>query len=110
MKVKAGLRFARVGPIKARMVADAIRGKSINDALERLSCVEKKSSNIIKKLLNSAVANAEQKQAIDVDNLFIKTITVDGGPVYKRTLPRAQGRASLIRKRTSHIKIVLDEK
>ncbi len=110
MEVKATLKFGRVGTQKARVVADYVRGKDVNTALKDLAFMDKKPAVMIKKLIESAVANAEQKQAIDIDNLFVKTITVDGGPSYKRWLPRAQGRATLIRKKSSHINVILDER
>ncbi len=74
------------------------------------SWINKKSGILIKKLVESAVANAEQKQVIDVDNLFVKTIWVDAGPQMKRYMPKAQGRASEIRKKLSHINVVLEER
>ena len=95
---------------KARLVADQIRGKDVNDALRTLAFMPKKSAEIMKKLLESAVANAEQKKVIDIDNLYVKTLFVDKGPDMKRFRPRAQGRAFEIRKKTSHINIVLDER
>ncbi|MCB0393095.1 MAG: 50S ribosomal protein L22 [Bdellovibrionales bacterium] len=110
MEVKATLRFVRVGAQKARLVADLVRGKDVNSALKELTFLEKKTAGIIKKLIESAVANAEQKQSIDVDNLYVKTITVDGGPMYKRWMPRAQGRATPILKKSSHINVILDER
>jgi large subunit ribosomal protein L22 len=110
MNVKASLNFARVGCQKARLVADVIRGKDVNQALRALTFMEKKSAGLFKKLLESAVANAEQKNVIDVDNLFVKTIYVDMGPSIKRFRPRAQGRAFMVRKKMSHIHLVLGEK
>lgn len=110
MEVKASLRYTRVGAQKARLVADLIRGKDVNQALKTLKFLDKKSAGIITKLLKSAVANAEQNKVIDVDNLYVKTIYVDAGPVLKRFTPRAQGRAAEIRKKTSHINLVLDER
>lgn len=110
MEVTAKLKFARVGAQKARLVADQIRGKDVNDALRTLTFMPKKSAEFMKKLLESAVANAEQKKVIDIDNLYIKTLCVDKGPDLKRFRPRAQGRAFQIRKKTSHINIVLDER
>jgi large subunit ribosomal protein L22 len=109
MEVRARLRFARLGPRKARLVADLIRGKRSEEALNVLSFTKKAAAKIILKLLKSAVANATQKKNIDVDRLFIKKITVDQGPTMKRFQPRALGRATMIRKRTSHITIILDE-
>jgi large subunit ribosomal protein L22 len=87
-----------------------VRGKAIQDALNILRFSPQKTAPILTKLLNSAVANAEQKGVSDVDQLYIKTVTVDQGPVLKRFLPRAMGRASRIRKPTSHITVVLDVK
>lgn len=110
MEVTAKLKFVRSGAQKTRLVADAIRGKNVNDAMRTLSFMPKKAADIIKKLLESAVANAEDKKVIDVDNLYVKTICVDQGPVYKRFRPRAQGRAFQVRKKTSHINLVLDER
>jgi len=110
MEVKASLKFARVGAQKTRLVADMVRGKSVNDAIRILSFEGKKPAEMIQKLVESAVANAEEKQVIDVDNLYIKEILVDKGPFLKRFRPRAQGRAFIIKKKTSHIKLVLDER
>jgi large subunit ribosomal protein L22 len=110
MEVKAQLKFGRLTARKTRLVADMIRGKNINQAIKILSFTPRKSARIVKKLVESAVANAEQKQVIDVDNLYIKEIWVDKGPDIKRFMPRAQGRASMIRKKQSHINVVLDER
>ena len=110
MEVKARLRFVRVGPRKARLVADMIRGKGSEEALNVLTFTKKAVAKILLKLLKSAIANATQKKNIDVDRLYIKKITVDQGPTMKRFQPRALGRATTIRKRSSHINIVLDEK
>ncbi|MCX8117932.1 MAG: 50S ribosomal protein L22 [Desulfobacterota bacterium] len=110
MEVRARLRFVRVAPRKARLVADLIRGKGTEEAVQILSFTKKMAAKIVLKLLKSAIANATQKKNIDIDRLFVKRITVDQGVTWKRYLPRALGRATLIRKRTSHITIVLDEK
>ena len=110
MEVKASLRFARVGAQKARLVADEIRGKDINEALRILVFMKKKTADLMKKLIESAVANAEVKQVIDVDNLYVKTVYVDEGPTMKRVRPRAQGRAFQVKKKLSHINLVLGEK
>ncbi|OGP96130.1 MAG: 50S ribosomal protein L22 [Deltaproteobacteria bacterium RBG_16_47_11] len=109
MEVKAKLRFTRIAPRKARLVADLIRGKKSEEALNLLTFTPKAAARIIIKLLKSAIANATQKK-IDVDRLYVKVITVDQGPTMKRFMPRAMGRATTIRKRTSHITIVLDER
>lgn len=110
MEVKAKLSYARIGSQKARLIADMVRGKDVNDVVRFLSYENKKAGKMILKLVQSAVANAEQKQVIDVDNLYLKTICVDEGPHIKRFMPRAQGRATEIKKRTSHIRVVLDER
>ena len=110
MEVNAKLKNASVGTFKARLVADFVRGKNVNEAIRSLTFMKKKSALMIKKLIESAVANAEQKQVIDVDNLYVKTITVDEGPFLKRFRPRAQGRASGIKKKTSHINVILAER
>ncbi len=110
MEVTAILNYARVGAQKARLVADQVRGKDVNEAIKLLSFSSKKSAVMIKKLIESAVANAEQKKVMDVDNLFVKTICVDQGPSLKRFRPRAQGRAFGVRKKTSHINVILAER
>ncbi|PLX87932.1 MAG: 50S ribosomal protein L22 [Desulfuromonas sp.] len=110
METQAKLKNVRLSPRKARLVVDMVRGKAIQDALNILRFSPQKTAPILTKLLNSAVANAEQKGVSDVDQLYIKTVTVDQGPVLKRFLPRAMGRASRIRKPTSHITVVLDVK
>lgn len=106
----AKLRFVRISPRKARLVADLIRGKGSEEALNILIFTRKAAARILVKLLKSAIANATQKKTIDVDRLYVKKITVDQGPTMKRFTPRALGRATTIRKRTSHINMVLDEK
>ena len=110
MEASAKLSSARLSPRKTRLVADMVRGKKIQDALNILRFSPQPSAKLISKLLSSAVANAEQKGASDVDRLFVKSIFVDGGAVLKRFVPRAMGRASKIRKPTSHISVVLAEK
>jgi large subunit ribosomal protein L22 len=98
-----------VSPRKVRIVADLIRKKNVNEASGLLTYMPQKSAFLLKKLLDSAIANARQKKYIDVDNLYVKSIMVDGGPVLKRFMPRAMGRATKIRKRLSHITLILDE-
>ncbi|MFB3886872.1 MAG: 50S ribosomal protein L22 [Thermodesulfobacteriota bacterium] len=109
MEIRARLRFVRVGPRKARLVADLIQGKGSEEALNILTFTKKSAARILTKLLKSAIANATQKKTIDVDKLYVKKIAVDQGPTMKRFQPRALGRATMIRKRTSHITLVLDE-
>jgi len=110
MEVKASLNFARIGCQKARLVADVIRGKDVNEAIRNLTFMKQKGAGLIKKLIESAVANAENKKTIDIDNLFVKSIWVDMGPSMKRFRPRAQGRAFQVKKKLSHINVVLEEK
>ncbi|AHI06686.1 50S ribosomal protein L22 [Bdellovibrio bacteriovorus W] len=110
MEVKASLNNARVGAQKARLVVDLVRGKDVNEAVKILTFLNKKSAGMVKKLIESAVANAEHKKVMDIDNLYVKAIWVDQGPVLKRFRPRAQGRAFGVRKKTSHINVVLEEK
>ncbi len=110
MRVSASLKFVRMGSMKARLVADAVRGRPVSEAISRLSMIDRKPARLIRTLLDSAIANAEYKQSIDVGSLYVKAINVDQGPHLKRQMPRARGRASLIRKKTSHIKIVLEER
>ena len=110
MEVKASLKYARVGCQKARLVVDLVRGKDVNEAVKTLTFLNKKTAGMVKKLIESAVANAEYKKVMDVDNLYVKAIWVDQGPVLKRFRPRAQGRAFGVRKKTSHINVVLEEK
>lgn len=107
MEAKAILKYVRTSPRKTRLVADMVRGKKVNDALNILAFTNKKPAKVIKKLLESAMANAEEKKAEDVDSLTVSKLTVDGGPVWKRQLPRGRGRVTPIKKRTSNITIVL---
>lgn len=110
MEVRAKLKHVRLAPQKARLVADLIRGKGSEEALNILLFTKKAAARVINKLLKSAIANAAQKKNVDVDRLYVKKISVDQGATWKRFTPRAMGRATPIRKRTSHITIVLDEK
>ena len=111
MEFKAKLKFIRVTPRKIGVVADEVRGKNINYALNYLRlCPRKRVAVAISNLLKSAVANADQKGTVDVDNLYVKTLLIGKGPTLKRFMPRAKGSASPILKRTSHISVVLAEK
>lgn len=109
MEIIAKTRMIRISPTKVRIVGDLIKKKNVNEALGMLSFMPQKASFILKKLLNSAIANAKQNKYIDVDSLYVKNIMVDAGPTLKRFLPRAMGRATKIRKRMSHITMILDE-
>jgi len=110
MAVKASLRYMRVSPRKARLVADLVKGKDLDEALQIMRFTRRKAAGPIYKLLKSAEANADNMGTVDIDNLYVKAITVDPGPTLKRIMPRAMGRATLIRKRTSHVTVVLDER
>jgi len=110
MEIKAYLRNASVGCQKARTVADLVRGKDVNDAIRILAFMPQKSAGMLKKLLESAVANAEAKKVVDVDNLYVKHVSVDMGSSLTRFRPRAQGRATPIKRKSSHFNLVLDER
>ncbi len=109
MEAKAVGKYIRVSPQKARLVADVVRGMGVDQAVTTLRFMPKKSAGILRKVIESAIANATQDDQIDVDNLYVKTILIDGGPSLKRIRPRAMGRATGIIKRTSHITVILDE-
>ncbi len=109
MEAKAVLRYLKTSPQKTRLVIDLIRGKKIDEALTLLGHSDKSVSRDIIKLVKSAMANAENTQNLDVDRLYVKAAYVDGGPVLKRTHAKAMGRGSLIRRRTSHVTVVLGE-
>lgn len=105
MQTQAVLRFVRVSPQKARLVADQVRGLPVDRALSLLKFSNRKAAEIIRKVLESAIANAENNQGADIDELKVAEIFVDGGPVMKRIKARAKGRADRVLKRTSHITI-----
>jgi large subunit ribosomal protein L22 len=110
MQAKAVLRTVRIAPRKVRLVVDLIRGKQVGEAIAILRHTPKTASPVVEKLLKSAIANAEHNYDMDVNNLYIEKVFVDEGATLKRFRPRAQGRASAINKRTSHITIVVSEK
>ena len=110
MEAKAKLNTLRSTPQKTRLVADLIRGKEVVEAENILRFTPRRAAKPILKLLQSAKANAVNNHDMFEDTLFVSKIMVDEGPVLKRFLPRARGRADLLRKRTSHITIVLEEK
>lgn len=105
METVAKLRFARIAPQKARLVADQVRGLPVERALENLRFSSKKAARIIHKVLESAIANAEHNDGADIDELKVSAIMVDEGPTMKRIKPRARGRADRIFKRTSHVTV-----
>jgi len=109
MESRAVGKYIRISPQKARLVADVVRGMGVDQALTTLRFTPKKGAGILRKVIESALANATQDDKIDVDNLYVKKIFIDGGPSLKRIRPRAMGRATGIIKRTSHITVVLDE-
>lgn len=110
MEAKAYLRHARISPRKVKIVCDLIRGKDAGTAAAILLNTPKAASELMIKLLKSAVANAENNHQMNTDKLYVSQVFVTPGPVMKRVMPRAQGRAFRILKRTSHITMVLSEK
>ncbi len=110
MQVSAKLKYARISPQKCRLVADAVRGQSVGIALQTLALMQKKGAQIVKKVLESAVANAEHNHGADIDELKVSLIHVDEAPTFRRFRARAKGRSSRIIKRNSHITVqVADE-
>jgi large subunit ribosomal protein L22 len=109
MEVTAKLRYLQAAPRKVRLVADEIRGKGVQEAVNILQLTRKGAARPLSKLLKSAIANAENREdPVDVDLLYVKEITVDGGPVLKRLRPQPMGRAFRVLKRQSHVTIKLD--
>lgn len=109
MKVIAKHRFARISPQKCRLVADQVRGKPVASALEILQFSGKKAGGMVKKVLESAIANAEHNEGADIDELKVSAIQVDEGPAFKRFQARAKGRGMQILKRTSHITVTVGD-
>ena len=109
MEVKAVARYVRISPQKVRMLADAIKGKPVEKALNMLKFMPQKSAGIVEKVLRSAVANADQQPDIDIDSLVVGNLLVDCGPMLKRFRARARGRGTRILKRSSHVTVVLTE-
>lgn len=110
MEAKAVAKYIRMSPQKVRLVVDLIRGKKVQEAVNTLMFTRKYAAGIVAKVLKSAVANASQNPNIDENTLYVKDIFVDQGPSLKRWRARAQGRAAGIKKRTSHITVVVEEK
>lgn len=106
-EVTAKIKGARTSPQKARLVADSIRGRPVGEALDILNFSPRKAADILRKLLQSALANAEHNEKWDVDELHVSAVLVNEGPMMKRLKPRARGRADRIHKRTSHITLKL---
>jgi len=109
MNVAARLRYARVSPQKCRLVADMVRGKPVGEALQTLSFTPKKAARIVKKVLESAIANAEHNHGADIDELKVATVMIDEAPSYKRYQARARGRGARIIKRNSHITVCVGD-
>lgn len=109
-EVKAFARYIHVSPRKLRLLADLVRRQRVEDALEQLRFSSKSAALPMTKVINSAIANAVHNFNLNKENLFIKSLTIDGGPVFKRYAPRAQGRAFIERKRTSHINLILESR
>ena len=109
MQAKAVAKTVRIAPRKVRLVLDLIRGKEVGEAMSILQLTNKRSSPVVEKLIKSAVANAEHNYDMDVDHLIVSEAFADEGPTLKRFRPRAQGRATKINKRTSHVTIVVAE-
>lgn len=110
MEVPATLKFARLSAQKARLIADLIRGLPVDRALEILRFHPRKSAALLKKVLDSAVANAENNKGADIDMLRVSSVYVNDGPSLKRMMPRAKGRGNRISKRTCHITIMVSER
>lgn len=110
MQVSSKLRYARISAQKCRLIADQIRGLPVDQALQNLTFSTKKGAAMVKKVLESAIANAEHNEGADIDDLKVSTVFVDEGPTMKRIRPRAKGRAYRILKRTSHITVMVADR
>src|SRR5690625_6709234 len=110
LQSKAVAKTVRIAPRKARLVVDLIRGKDVGEAIAILKHTHRSASPVLEKLINTAIANAEHNYEMDADDLMVTEAYVDEGPTLKRFRPTAQGRATAINKRTSHITVVLTEK
>ncbi|OIQ47263.1 50S ribosomal protein L22 [Psychrobium sp. nBUS_13] len=109
MEVLAKHRYAQISPQKVRLVADQIRGLSVAEAIDILTYSPKKAAGLVKKVLESAMANAEHNEGADIDELTVAKVFVDEGPTMKRIMPRAKGRADRILKRSSHISVIVSD-
>ena len=109
MEAKSIEKFLRISPRKLRYVADVVRNKSVEQAVDILTFTPKKAASILKKAVESAAANATENHDMEEDGLFISRILVNEGPILKRFRPRARGRATRIRKRTSHLTVVVSD-
>ncbi len=109
MEIKASAKYLRISPLKLRLVTNTISGKKVEEAIALLRFLPQRGARLVRKVVEAAVANAEQRTQVDVDTLFVKKVWVDGGPSLKRFQPRAMGRVNRILKRSSHLTVVLDE-
>lgn len=110
VEARATAKYIRIAPRKAGQVADVVRGKNVNEALAILKYTPRGAAPVIAKVVKSAMANAENNYNMDVDKLYVAEVFANQGPTMKRFMPRAMGRATTIRKRTSHIEVVLKER
>ena len=109
MQAKAVTKYVRIAPLKVRMIMDVIRGKKVERALSELQYMPQKAAREVARTIQSAAANAENNLDMDRQALVVHTIYADEGPAFKRFMPRARGRADRIRKRTTHITVVVDD-
>lgn len=107
---KARIKMVRISPRKVRAVANDVRGKGVQEAMDYLTFSRRRAARPLLKLIKSAIASADQKGGVDVDNLFVRELLVDGGPTMKRWMPRARGMATPILKRTSRVSVTLEER
>ncbi|MEA1965434.1 MAG: 50S ribosomal protein L22 [Candidatus Aerophobetes bacterium] len=110
MEVKAIAKYVRVSPFKIKEIADLIQGKQVEKARSILNFAVKKNALLVEKVLKSALSNAENNFGLTPNGLYVKKVLVDKGPTFKRIKPRARGRADLVRRRTSHITVILEER
>ena len=110
MESRATAKYVRVSPRKAGQICDLVRGKNVDEALAILKFTPRGAADIIAKVVKSAKANAENNHEMDADKLYVASVVANQGPTMKRFMPRAMGRATMIRKRTSHIEVVLKER
>ena len=109
MEVKAHLRYLRIAPRKARLVAELVKGLPVDAAIAQLSIARKRPAHALLKLLKSAISNAKTNFHLDPQNLCVKEFKVDEAPMFKRNMPRARGRATVVRKRRSYVSLILGE-
>jgi large subunit ribosomal protein L22 len=109
MEAKAVLKYVRISPLKVRRLTGAVKGQPVEKALDILKFMPQKAAAIVAKIMRSAVSNAEQNSSLDIDDLIVRNVIVDQGPVLKRFKARARGRGTRILKRTSHITVILAE-